>query len=290
MEIPVNVSLDLDKTLNCGQTFRWHKNRDKWHGVVHRTPLILKYDKEKSLLTVQSNCEEINGENLENGVIHYLGLNDSLQSIKGNALKQVEKNYSDFVPLFDKIFDTTLGIRLLRQDPWEMLVEYLLSTQSNIPTIKKRCETLASFFTENKVFVGEFPFFLFPSIDQLRRLETDDFQSMLFGYRSKWLKELTDSIDMKEFCMLKNAPLEQKLNYLTSFSGIGYKVANCVALFGFSDFRAFPVDVWISRFLKQHFDVTGNAESLMGVGQNIFGDFCGYIQEYIFYYIRTTCN
>lgn len=290
VEIPINVSLDLDKTLNCGQTFRWYKKNGKWYGVVNRTPLILYHNKTKCMLTVQSNCEEINGENLENGVIHYLGLNDSLQSIKGNALKQVEKTYPEFVLLFNEIVDTNIGIRLLRQDPWEMLVEYLLSTQSNIPTIKKRCETLASFFTENQVFVGEYPFFLFPSIDQLRRLEVTDFQSMLFGYRSKWLKELVDVIDIREFYTLKNTPLEQKLNYLTSFSGIGYKVANCVALFGFSDFRAFPVDVWISRFLKQHFNVTGNAESLMIVGQNIFGEFCGYIQEYIFYYIRTSCS
>src|SRR6056297_925260 len=112
---------------------------------------------------------------------------------------------------------------------------------------------------------------------------------MLFGYRSKWLKKLVDTIDIREFRALKNMPLQQKLNYLTSFSGVGYKVANCVALFGFADFSAFPVDVWISRFLKQNFGITGNAESLMVVGQEIFGDFCGYIQEYIFYYIRTGC-
>jgi len=290
VEIPVNVSLDLDNTLNCGQTFRWHKKNEKWYGVVNRTPLILNYDPTQSLLEVQSIGEEINGETLENGIIHYLGLNDSLQSIKGNALKQVEKTHPDFIPLFHEIVDPSLGIRLLRQDPWEMLVEFLLSTQSNILTIKKRCEKLAGFFPENQVFIKEEPFFLFPSIDQLRHLEVDDFQSMLFGYRSKWLKELVDTIDIRMFKTLKNMPLEQKLNYMTGFSGIGYKVANCVALFGFSDFRAFPVDVWISRFLNQYFGVTGNAENLMVVGQEIFGEFCGYIQEYIFYYIRTRCR
>ncbi|MFP4461336.1 MAG: DNA glycosylase [Thermotogota bacterium] len=288
VEIPVNVSFDLDRTLTCGQTFRWLKQNDNWYGVANNTPLILNYNKTKGILKVQSNCEEIMGENLENGIIHYLGLNDSLESIKGNSLKQVEKNYPEFVPSFNEIVDTKLGIRLLRQDPWEMLVEYLLSTQSNISTIKKRCETLASFFPENQVFVGQEPFFIFPTVDQLRKLELQDFQTMLFGYRSKWLKDLVGAIDIREFRSIKNVPLEQKLNYLICFSGIGYKVANCVALFGFSDFKAFPVDVWISRFLKQNFGVTGNSESLMIVGQEIFGDFCGYIQEYIFYNIRTS--
>lgn len=290
MEIPINVSLDLDKTLNCGQTFRWYKKNNQWLGVANGTALIFDFNQKSDLLKIQSNCEEIKGENLENGVIHYLGLNDSLQSIKGSALKQVEKSYPDFVPKFHEIVDTTIGIRLLRQDPWEMLVEYLLSTQSNINTIKNRCETLAAFFPENQVFVGEEPFFLFPSVEQLRRLSVDEFQSMGFGYRSKWLKNLIDTIDIREFHAIKNMPLEQKINYLTSFNGIGFKVANCVSLFGFSDFKAFPVDVWISRFLNQFFGVTGNAESLMIMGQEIFGDFCGYIQEYIFYYIRTSCR
>ena len=279
----------MDKTLNCGQTFRWVKKNKEWFGVANGTPLILNFDESGSLLRVRSNTTEMMGEELENGVIHYLGLNDSLQSIKGNAKRNIEKNYPDFVPAFERIMDTNIGIRLLRQDPWEMLVEFLLSTQSSITTIKKRCECLADHFPENQVFVGDDSFFLFPGIDQLRSLKVEDYRSMLFGYRSKWLKELTDSLDIREFNAKKSAPLEQKLNYLTSFSGIGYKVANCVALFGFSDFRAFPVDVWISRFLKQTFGVTGNAESLMYVGQEIFGEFCGYIQEYIFYYIRNGC-
>ena len=290
MEIPINVSFDLDKTLNCGQTFRWHKKNNEWLGVANGSALIFEMNKKTNLLKIQSNCEEINGENLEDAVIHYLGLNDSLQSIKGNALRQVVKSYPDFVPKFNEIVDTTIGIRLLRQDPWEMLVEYLLSTQSNINTIKKRCETLASFFPENQVYVGEETFFLFPSIEQLRRLEADEFQTMGFGYRSKWLKNLIEAIDIKEFIAIKNLPLEQKINFLTSFNGIGFKVANCVSLFGFSDFKGFPVDVWISRFLNQYFGVTGNAESLMVVGQEVFGEFCGYIQEYIFYYIRTSCG
>jgi len=282
--------LDLKKTLNCGQTFRWTKKNGEWFGVANETPLILNYDRTKCLLRVKSNSREMMGEDLENGIINYLGLNDSLQSIKGSALRNLEKVYPDYCSTFERIMDTNIGIRLLRQDPWEMLIEYLLSTQSSITTIKKRCDSLTRFFPENQVFVGEESFFLFPRLDQLKRLGVDDFRSMLFGYRSKWLKELVDTIDIREFESLRNTPLEQKLNYLTSFSGIGYKVANCVSLFGFSDFSAFPVDVWISRYLNKTFGITGNAKSLMYVGQKIFGDFCGYIQEYIFYSIRNSCD
>ena len=117
MEIPINVSFDLDKTLNCGQTFRWHKKNNEWLGVANGSALIFEMNKKTNLLKIQSNCEEINGENLEDAVIHYLGLNDSLQSIKGNALRQVEKSYPDFVPKFNEIVDTTIGIRLYLHNP-----------------------------------------------------------------------------------------------------------------------------------------------------------------------------
>ncbi len=259
---------------------------DTWYGVVNRQPLILNLNKDRSLLKIQSNSSEFLDEDLENGVISYLGLNDSLESIKGAALKKLKENWPEFVTTYEHIMDTNIGIRILRQDPWEMLVEYLLSTQSSIATIQKRSEALARLFPENKTYIGQEPFFLFPTLDQLKHLEEEDFRSMSFGYRAKWLKELIDKINMNQFLAIRNATLEQKLNYLTQFSGIGYKVANCVALFGFSEFKAFPVDVWISRFLEEFFDITGSSQKLMYVGQQIFGDYCGYIQEYIFYYIR----
>ncbi|HPF17668.1 MAG TPA: DNA glycosylase [Thermotogota bacterium] len=289
-QIPINVSLDLERTFHCGQTFRWHKKNGEWFGVVNGVPLILFHDQFKGVLHITSNTHEIQGEDLENGIIHYLGLNDSLQSIKENAMKRIEKSYPEFQSIFERIMDTTLGIRILRQDPWEMLVEYLLSTQSNIATIKKRCECLVRVFPENHVLLGEDSFYLFPSVEQLKTLDENHFRSMQFGYRSGWLKEMIETIDIKAFKALKQSTLEQKLDYLTRFSGVGYKVANCVALFGFSDFRAFPVDVWISRFLNKYFELTGNSESLMYAGQEIFGRFCGYVQEYIFYYIRTGCD
>ncbi|HOO33107.1 MAG TPA: hypothetical protein PK466_07345 [Thermotogota bacterium] len=167
-----------------------------------------------------------------------------------------------------------------------MLVEYLLSTQSSIPTIRRRVEELSSYFPENRVFIGDEPLYLFPTPEQLNQIDEASFQKMKFGYRSKWLKELVSTIRLNEFMQIKNLSLQHKIRYMTQFNGIGYKVANCVALFGFSSFDAFPVDVWISRFLEEFFGITGNAEKLMYTGQEIFGKNCGYIQEYIFFYIR----
>lgn len=285
-KIPIHVAFDLDNTLNCGQTFRWNKHYDKWYGIVNRQPVILKYSKEEKYLEIITNSNEFSGMAVSDGILWYLGLNDSLESIKESGRKIIERKYPDFLKTYDVIFDTRLGIRMLRQHPWEMLVEYLLSTQSNIPTIKKRIELLSSYFPANRAHLADEDFFLFPSVKQLRQLDEITFKRMKFGYRSKWLKELVQTIDLNEFYQIKNQSLEHKIRYMTQFSGIGYKVANCIALFGFSAFDAFPVDVWISRFLEEYFGITGNAEKLMYKGQEIFGKNCGYIQEYIFFFIR----
>lgn len=280
------MAFDLDNTLDCGQTFRWYKRNGSWYGIVNRQPVILTHNKEEKVLEIAANSDKFYGMALSDGISWYLGLNDSLESIKESGRKNLAERYPDFLKIYENIFDITLGIRVLRQDPWEMLIEYLLSTQSNIPTIKKRVELLSACFPENKVFIGEEDFYLFPDLKQLKQLAESDFQRLKFGYRSKWLKTLVERIDIKEYMQIRNMALDHKIQYLTQFNGIGYKVANCVALFGFSSFDAFPVDVWISRFLDEYFGITGNAEKLMYKGQEIFGKNCGYIQEYIFFCIR----
>jgi N-glycosylase/DNA lyase len=280
------VSFDLDNTLNCGQTFRWCKRNDKWYGVVNRQPIILRYNKEKKILEIESNSEEFSGLKLSDGVSWYLGLNDSLETIKESGRQMIARKHPAFLESYEQIFDTSIGIRILRQDPLEMLIEYLLSTQSSILTIKRRVELLSSHFLENRTFIGFEEFFLFPTVDQLKGLGEDVFKKMKFGYRSRWLKELVEKINEDEYRQIKNTSLEHKIQYMIQFNGIGYKVANCVALFGFSAFEAFPVDVWISRFLEEFFDIIGNSEKLMHKGREIFGKNCGYIQEYIFFFIR----
>ena len=285
-EITVHVPLDLDNTLNCGQTFRWNKINGEWHGVVNRQPLVLSMNTESKTIRIRSTSPEFRQQELAEGVKEYLGLNDSLGSIKASGINALKRGYAHFVKQFDEIFVPDTGIRLLRQDPWEMVVEYLLSTQMNITTIKKRIESLCELFKENKVSMDYNDYYLFPTRDQLAGIKEEDYRKLSFGYRSKWLKQLVEEMDINQLYQLKNQKLEKKLRFLTAFPGIGFKVANCVALFGFEDFRAFPVDVWISRFMEEFFSKSGNSEKLMVEGQRIFGDYCGYIQEYIFYYIR----
>jgi N-glycosylase/DNA lyase len=78
---------------------------------------------------------------------------------------------------------------------------------------------------------------------------------------------------------------------LMKLKGVGPKAADCILLFAFQKYEAFPVDVWIRRIMKaQYIRTLSNGSSLTGweydtirrFARAHFGEFCGYAQEYLY--------
>ena len=78
---------------------------------------------------------------------------------------------------------------------------------------------------------------------------------------------------------------------LCRLAGVGEKVANCVLLFAYERVRAFPIDVWIERVLRENYfhgvrkKIT--ARSLRDFSEKYFGEFGGYAQQYLFHHARS---
>ncbi len=70
---------------------------------------------------------------------------------------------------------------------------------------------------------------------------------------------------------------------LKRLPGVGDKVADCVALFGFGKLEAFPIDVWMERALSRLYGQKGTYRRLAGFAHERFGEFAGYAQEYLYY-------
>src|SRR5213078_756968 len=73
--------------------------------------------------------------------------------------------------------------------------------------------------------------------------------------------------------------------------GVGAKVANCVMLFAYERLRAFPIDVWIERVLREKYFPRArklNAARLQAFTEGYFGDHGGYAQQYLFHHARMT--
>jgi N-glycosylase/DNA lyase len=169
------------------------------------------------------------------------------------------------------------GLRVLRQDPWEMLVSFIISQRKSIPAISKSVEMLAEKFG-HRVETSCESVFTFPTPKDLEKVSLNGLKECGLGYRVRYVldaihKAAEGVLDMEALSAYNDAHL---LEALQQVDGVGKKVANCVALFGYGRSACAPVDVWISRAIK---DECGGQSPFP-----LFGDNAGIIQQYIFYY------
>ncbi len=188
------------------------------------------------------------------------------------------------------------GIRILRQDPWEMIITFVISQQKTIPAIRRLTEALCRRCgTELAQAPG---CFAFPTPEQLASLSLAQLQEMKLGYRAKYIARLSreaaeGTIDLALLSQLDNA---SAMDYLTQLYGIGKKVASCVCLFGLHQLDAFPVDTWIQRILMEHYyDAkkyrrVPKADLCDRMIRDHFSQYqgcAGILQQYLFFYERS---
>ncbi len=280
----IDKSLDLDATLDCGQTFRWTASDGWWTGIVRNTVVRLK--KERNELRVKASSDKLLGKDIDLGLISYFGLEDNLEEIHIDIEKKLASMNSKVSIISKKALEEARGLRILRQDPFEMLVEFILSTRNNIPTIRKMSDGLSAIFAENMVeFEGE-TFFLFPNLEQARHIEQQRLEELKIAFRVPWLLKLFTLESESYFDSIRHLPLNIKLDELMKFDGVGYKVGSCVTLFAYGELNSFPVDIWISRVMKDLFEVSGSTKKVMEYGMKTFYPYAGYYQEALFRYYR----
>ena len=172
------------------------------------------------------------------------------------------------------------GIRILKQEPFETLITFIISQRKNIPAIKKCVEELSLRFGE-ELSPG---IHAFPTPEALSEASVEELNACSLGYRTEYVRRAArrialGDVSLSELCKLDDAAL---FDALLSFHGVGKKVANCVMLFAYHRIAAFPVDVWIDRVIKEKYSGAFPLEKYEG--------FAGVIQQYMFYYGRSAGN
>lgn len=170
------------------------------------------------------------------------------------------------------------GIRILRQDLWEMIVSFLISQQNNITRIRKCIQNICEKYGEKRLnFRGE-TYYTFPTAETLAKLEDDELKACNLGYRSKYVVRTAKSIVAGEIDLEKVREISYRKakNELLQLFGVGEKVADCICLFALHHLQSFPIDTHIRQVLDEHYK--------RGFPNRRYSGLQGVMQQYIFYY------
>lgn len=173
------------------------------------------------------------------------------------------------------------GIRILRQDPFETIITFIISQRKSIPAISASVEKICA-LCGKKLISRKQRVHAFPSPKRLAACSLESLQACSLGYRAPYIKKTArliagGTIDLKALQALSDAEL---LSSLMSLPGVGIKVASCIALFSYGRTALAPVDVWIEKVIRQKYGGVNPFPS--------FGSRAGIFQQYLFYYARTS--
>ncbi|MDD1689536.1 MAG: 8-oxoguanine DNA glycosylase [Methanoregula sp.] len=274
LTLPPDQPFSLDQTLGCGQVFRWDRDPDgTWWGVVGSHGIRIRQDNRK--LTFEGASVQF--------IVEYFSLDVDLEPVISSI---------DCDPFIHAAIKKCQGLRLIRQPKWECLVSYTIATNSNIPTIRRRIAAVSEKFGQKIAFKGK-TFYAFPDPGSISCEEQGALSCCKLGYREPYVFRTACAIPDRKIWedSMSALPYEEARRELMGLPGIGPKVADCILLFAFQKYEAFPVDVWIRRIMQQHYlpglgtgsPLTGRQyDTIRCFAREHFGEFCGYAQEYLY--------
>jgi N-glycosylase/DNA lyase len=263
----------LDQTLGCGQVFRWGRADDGWwYGVIGER--VIRIRQVGSRLTFKGAPASF--------ITRYFSLDVDLLPI----LASIDRD-----SFIHTAISQCTGLRLIRQPKWECLVSYICSTNSNIPTIRRRIASIAQQFGKAIEFEGN-TYYAFPDPSSIscRDYILPDCR---LGYRTPYVLDTACKItDVNQWeDTISALPFEKARLDLMKLKGVGPKAADCILLFAFQKYEAFPVDIWIRRIMQENYLKTLSTTSALAgweydtirrFAKNHFGEYCGYAQEYLY--------
>ncbi|MDF2472986.1 MAG: hypothetical protein K0R21_768 [Anaerocolumna sp.] len=263
-------NFNIQQIADSGQCFRMNKiNENQYSLIAYSKYIVLtQIDSDK----VEINCSE---EEFEEVWKDYFDLEYNYQQIVDN----LTNGQDTFLKAAAEYGN---GLRILKQEPFEMLISFIISQNKNIPAIKRTIEKLCIKYgslIENEL-CGGIETYAFPTPESLAGARLEDLRETGLGYRDAYILRSAQSVVNREIDLTKLRTLntDEVMKHLTKLHGVGVKVANCVSLYGLHHIENAPVDVWIARVLKEIYQNKFDWKKYEGIA--------GIIQQYMFYYMR----
>lgn len=259
-------SFSVAKTFDCGQAFRFEPVNDTTFAGTAFGRLVAFENLGEGTIAIQG----ATAEDFDKIWRHYLALDEDYDAID-RFLIDAMPNKRDRAVMTAAV-EAGRGIRILRQDPFETLISFIVSQNNNIPRIKKIIAALCQTYGVDGSF---------PTAQALADAGEDALSALKIGYRAGYIHDAACKVASGEIRLdgiLACDDYDTCAAELQKIRGIGPKVSACVLLFGFGKTEAFPVDVWMKKSLARHFPNGLDVKSL--------GKYAGIAQQYLFYYER----
>ncbi len=264
MIIKTITNFSLPQICQSGQCFRMNEKEENTYAIVAEDRYLEIWQKGNEC---HFDCEE---EEFENFWKDYFDLENDY----GFYMDQINPNDTYLLAAAE----SGSGIRILRQDLWEMIVSFLISQQNNITRIRRCIQNICESYGKKCINKRGDVYYAFPAPDALARLEEDDLKGCNLGYRSKYVVRTAKCISSGEVDLeaISQMSYRKAKEELLKLFGVGEKVADCICLFALHQLQAFPVDTHIQQALQAHYK--------RGFPNRRYKGFQGVMQQYIFYY------
>lgn len=273
IKIRITKPFKLDDTITCGQIFRFFKQDDNSYDIILKDRVINVYMDEE-YLCVSSNNED----DLEKVVRLYFDL-DNDYALMNNYLRKSDKKIIPAV-------DFSSGLMMIRQDPFETIMEYIISANNGVPQIANALNNIAKNYGK-KIMFNDKEYYLFPQYKDLKDVSIEEFRNCKVGFRDKYLKLMIDKLNNNEINLDEFYDLDTKeaLNKLMENVGIGPKVASCILLFAYQKYDVFPIDTWVKKVMKNDYGIEGE-KNIRDFATKTYGKYSGIAIQYLFNYGR----
>ena len=270
--IKISDDFDMKKIADSGQCFRAIEVKPGVFRFVTRNSVV--YIKKISEGKFDASCTAAEWAKTW---ADYFDLHRSYSQIREQLIKSsAGKPYANYLK---EALEFGKGIRILKQEPFEALLSFIISQRKNIPAIRTTVDALCDKFGKGIGTPYEKIHF-FPDVHTLAPTTLFDMQALALGYRSAYVRDAIEKVHNRTVDLetLHELPDAQLLEVFQRIRGVGPKVAACVALYSYHRLNVMPIDVWIQRAIDEDFG-----------GNNVFYEFAEYagiLQLYIFFFKR----
>ena len=179
------------------------------------------------------------------------------------------------------IIESCKGFKIINSPSFEMIISYMISANNNVRNITRAVNNLSEKYGKEIIF-NDKKYYLFPSLDDMKKLNLEDYINLKLGFRSKYIYEFVKNINEEDINKINELDTIAAIKYLTSFNGIGLKIASCILLFGYKRLDVFPIDTWVKKYMMDNYGFA-DINKIKEYATNKYGEYSGLAIQYMFH-------